>query len=192
MEPHDQEMPLLIYTHPFTRINEKWKITSSNLVNILETQQPPKGYRNFDDVFLFYSDPAPNISQRVIVHLVTETVFNYPNIFLSEKTFKPFINKRPFLLASSPGCLKNLQDLGFKTFNDYWDESYDAITDPVDRIIAIVDILEALCQLPFSHLLNMLDNMQPILEHNYNHYKFQLKANELKKFEELCQKNLER
>jgi len=191
MEQPDQQLLSLIYaSSPPTRINEGWIIDNSALLDIINTQNPQKGFRNFNDVFGFYSDHAARISQQAIIHLVTETVFNYPNNYLTEKTFKPIINKRPFLLAASPGCLRNLQDLGFKTFNKYWDESYDTITNPSDRIIAIINILESLCQQPFENLLAMLDDMCPILEHNYRYYTSEFKANELQKLKAQCQKNL--
>ena len=31
----------------------------------------------------------------------------------------------PFVMVSKKGTLKYLRDIGFKTFGDFWDESYD-------------------------------------------------------------------
>lgn len=62
--------------------------------------------------------------------------------FISEKTFKPLAAGHPFLLASTQGNLSHVRDLGFETFAELWDESYDTIPDPEKRACAIRDIIE--------------------------------------------------
>jgi hypothetical protein len=73
----------------------------------------------------------------------------------------------PFILV---GCVNNLEYLrqyGFKTFSDYWDESYDSITDPIKRLQAIVKVLTTINQLSKQEQKDMLLDMLPILNHNY-------------------------
>ena len=55
----------------------------------------------------------------------TETLHENETIFLSEKIFKPIYCCQPFIVFGNPGTLKELHNLGFKTFSDFWDESYD-------------------------------------------------------------------
>ena len=192
MEQHNQNHLTLVSTSPYTRCNDRWPINDLELLAIINNNTPNENFRNFNDIFGYYNDSAREISQQSVVHLVSETVFHYPNFYISEKTYKPIINKRPFLLLSSCGSLKNLRDMGFKTFSDFWDESYDSVYDPADRLVAVIDILESLCNRPFDELIKMLDDMNPILEYNYNYYKNQFKNKELEKFELACRKNLGR
>ena len=60
-----------------------------------------------------------------------------------------------------------LRSYGFKTFSDYWDESYDTVEDPMQRIQAIVQVIKTISRLSSKQQQAMLLDMQPILEHNY-------------------------
>ena len=55
---------------------------------------------------------------------VTRSVF-----FLTEKTVKPLLIGQPFVIHGSLGFLQHLKNLGFSTFGDLWDESYDQEPD---------------------------------------------------------------
>ena len=59
------------------------------------------------------------------LNIVTETLFNADSIFLSEKTYKPIYMCQPFIIFGNPNSLKKLKELGYKTFDKWWDESYD-------------------------------------------------------------------
>ena len=102
-------------------------------------------------------------------HIVTETVFYYDKLHLTEKIFKPIVAQRPFMLAAAPGNLAYLTSYGFKTFDRWIDESYDTIQDPDQRLQAIVDQTKRLCALSDDELRQMHQEMQPVLEYNFNH-----------------------
>ena len=102
-------------------------------------------------------------------HIVTETVFYYDKLHLTEKIFKPIVAQRPFMLAASPGNLAYLKSYGFQTFDHWIDESYDTIQDPDLRLQAIVDQTKSLCSLSNDKLRQMHQEMQPVLEYNFNH-----------------------
>ena len=102
-------------------------------------------------------------------HIVTETVFYYNKLHLTEKIFKPIVAQRPFMLAAAPGNLAYLKSYGFQTFDRWIDESYDNIQDPDQRLQAIVDQTSRLCAMSDSELQTMHQEMQPVLEHNFNH-----------------------
>lgn len=71
--------------------------------------------------------------------VVTETTVTDPVPFLTEKTFKPIGYWHPFLIVGVPGHLQAIRDLGFETFGNMFDESYDLITDLDQRINLIAD-----------------------------------------------------
>jgi hypothetical protein len=102
-------------------------------------------------------------------HIVTETVFYHDKLHLTEKIFKPIVAQRPFMLAAAPGNLAYLKSYGFETFDQWIDESYDTIADPDQRLQAIVDQTQRLCAMSDSDLRRMHQEMQPVLEHNFNH-----------------------
>lgn len=108
--------------------------------------------------------------QNSFVHLVNETVFYDEKLHLTEKIFKPIVALRPFLLAAAPGNLAYLRNYGFKTFGEWWDESYDAVQDPGTRSDLILDILDKLCVKSPAELKKMLEEMKPVLEFNKHHF----------------------
>lgn len=101
------------------------------------------------------------------IFLVTETCFFQSKTHLTEKIFKPIVLRMPFILVGCAHNLEYLRSYGFRTFGDYWDESYDAIEDPILRLQAITTILKDIAALSLVEQQAMLLDMQPILEHNY-------------------------
>lgn len=72
------------------------------------------------------------------INLVTETLADDPNrggypYFLTEKIWKPIICQQPFIVYGQRGYLKCLREMGFRTFSNVWDESYDDEKDCLKR-----------------------------------------------------------
>ena len=101
------------------------------------------------------------------VFVVTETCYWQDKTHLTEKIFKPIVLRMPFILVGCVNNLAYLREYGFKTFNEYWDESYDSIADPILRMQAVTKILQSLNNLDIDRLQAMLIDMKPILEYNY-------------------------
>ena len=78
--------------------------------------------------------------------LVTETVFNYPYSFRTEKIWKPIAVGHPFIAVANQGFYRDLRNLGFRTFGHVVDESFDKIDNSQDRIERIATVVEDLCQ----------------------------------------------
>jgi hypothetical protein len=77
--------------------------------------------------------------------IVTETIFDYPHTFRTEKIWKPILMGHPFIVAANPGYLRDLRNAGFRTFNTLVDEHYDSIDRPDVRIERIADSVNWLC-----------------------------------------------
>jgi hypothetical protein len=71
--------------------------------------------------------------------VVTETIFDYPHSFRTEKIWKPIIMAHPFVVAANRGYYRDLQNAGFQTFAHYVDESFDQIDCPHRRAERIID-----------------------------------------------------
>ena len=170
---NDQEFSILqdvsfLTTCPFVRVNDRWDC--QKIDNIIDTTIPDPIILDILTTDLPIS-PFQNLDfQKCFVYVATETVFNYPHSYISEKSFKGITSKRPFIILGAPRCLTVLKDLGYKTFGDYWDESYDSIADPADRMLAVYNLVNDICQKPIEELKDMLLGMQDILDYNFNHY----------------------
>jgi hypothetical protein len=103
-------------------------------------------------------------------HIVTETVFYYDKLHLTEKIFKPIVMKQPFMLLAAPGNLAYLKSYGFKTFEGIIDESYDLIQDPDQRIEAVVQQVAWYCSLPAEEKQRVIEAIAPIVEYNFHHF----------------------
>jgi hypothetical protein len=108
--------------------------------------------------------------QRSLFHVVTETVFYDPKLHLTEKIFKPIVSKRPFILVGAPGNLAYLRSYGFRTFDRWIDESYDSEQDPDARLDLIMTQIEKISALSQTQLRDLHRDMQPVLNHNKQHF----------------------
>jgi len=107
-------------------------------------------------------------SQESFVYVVTETCYWERKCHLTEKIFKPIVSRMPFILVGPAHSLEYLRSYGFKTFTDFWDESYDTIEDPIERMHAIGAVLQEISNCSLAELQDKLVAMNHILEHNYN------------------------
>jgi len=100
--------------------------------------------------------------------IVTESLFAHPLGTITEKTFNAIKSKRPFILLSSPYSLEYLKSLGFKTFSNFWDESYDQETDHQLRLEKIFKTLDSINAMTIDQLRRLYDDIKPILDHNFS------------------------
>lgn len=107
-------------------------------------------------------------SLESFLHVVTETCFWEKKKHLTEKIFKPIVLKQPFVLLGCANNLAYLKEYGFKTFDRWWDESYDDCQDPMQRIEMVAKIVEDICTKSNAELESMLKEMEEILEFNFN------------------------
>jgi hypothetical protein len=108
--------------------------------------------------------------------IVTETFapvknLNYINdeynvLWTTEKTWKPIAIGHPFMLLGSIGTMKYLQDEGYHTFSEMFDESYDSEPDLIKRIDLIADNIERLASLPKTKLYDIIESIKPKLKEN--------------------------
>lgn len=98
--------------------------------------------------------------------VVNETNTDKDILFLSEKIWKPIMLEHPFIVIGNPGTLRALKSMGYRTFNKYWDESYDDTEDVTLRIQAVADIIYKLSKKSTKELKDLRKDMQDILTYN--------------------------
>lgn len=102
-----------------------------------------------------------------LIDIVCETFVHGRSFYPTEKTIRPMILKKPFIVVGPKCFLIHLRQMGFKTFYEYWDETYDGY-DPNPKYLKILKIIESIANKSNDELVKMYSQMQPILEHNYN------------------------
>ena len=117
------------------------------------------------------------------IEVVLETLFDDLRLHLTEKTLRPIAMGQPFILAATYGSLKYLREYGFKTFSDCWDESYDMITDSVERMNKITEVMGDITSIPPDKRNEMLARARAIADYNKQYF-FS------KEFEKLIEKEL--
>lgn len=146
-----------------------YKLPNKYLEQIYETL-PSRVYNKSNDekeTHFYVKRFHNNIALDSWIQIISETYYySYDNnVFLSEKTFKAIASSQPFIILGTKGSLKELKKLGYKTFDKFFDESYDDLKD-CDRMEAIIKILRKINRI--ADKIEWFEQMKPILEHNKN------------------------
>jgi hypothetical protein len=97
-----------------------------------------------------------------------ETRFFQPFANISEKTLYSFDQKMPLILVAPPYSLEYVKTMGFKTFDRWWDESYDQETDHEKRLVKILNLIDYIDNMNTEQLEKIHHEMKEILDHNYS------------------------
>ena len=113
-----------------------------------------------------YLWPRPYID--TYFSLVTETVFDIPYSFRTEKIWKPIAMGHPWIAVANRGFYRDMHNLGFRTFGTVINESFDLIDNNEDRSSRIADIVRDLCQ---QDLVAFLRECYNICKYNQYHHR---------------------
>jgi hypothetical protein len=116
-----------------------------------------------------WSIGRPEYYADTFASVVMET-YHGEDIFFTEKIFKPIAFGHPFLLCSAAGALDKLKELGFETFDDIFDESYDTINDQWYRFEHILKEIQRITQLSDKELQVMHQHIVPKLKRNRDYF----------------------
>ena len=113
----------------------------------------------------------PNMEayDRTYFELVCESLGFHPtddSFYITEKTFKPVMMEHPFLMVSARHHMRNMRQMGFKTFDGLIDESYDSLEHIKDRIDAIH---QQLTKLDMKKSREIYEDSRQICRHNRDH-----------------------
>jgi hypothetical protein len=133
-----------------------FSVDTHNLVCIPDNNSLPTASADYD---------VDDITSTA-VNVILETVVDGSKIHLTEKILRPIACAHPFVIMAGPGALEYLKAYGFRTFDQFWDESYDAETDTVKRMEMIV---ETMCEI---QQLTQEDwkEINAIAEYNKQHF----------------------
>jgi hypothetical protein len=126
------------------------------------------------DQFVIPEISAGNMARSLLAHydrfnveLVCETYTLGETFFVTEKTVRPIVGNRPFLVYGPINYLNNLRQIGFETFSDIWDESYDEL-EGEPRWQAMQQVIKHMISLPNDNWCEVLQQCQIKTQHNRN------------------------
>ncbi len=125
------------------------------------------------------SDPLTEYYKDILVDCVSETHVLGRTFFSTEKTTRPMWCKKSFITFGSRNHLLYLRQMGFQTFQEFWDEDYDGY-EGRDRLSRIIKLIDWIGSQSTGTLETMYADMQPILNHNHNLLSTQTYSNLIK------------
>jgi len=126
--------------------------------NILDRFKLPE----FDNV----PDMPNTIYSDAFCSIVNESSFLDITSYISDKTLSAIFNHMPFVIVGPPKSLQTAKDMGFKTFGNYWDESYDDEFDHTKRMYKIFDVIDTIAAYSNEELARIQQDMQSLLIYN--------------------------
>jgi hypothetical protein len=70
-------------------------------------------------------------------------------------------------MLAAPGSLKHIQNMGFKTFSEFWDESYDSEKDHNKRFNMLIELIKDIATWDDAKMESFSMNVKPILDYNF-------------------------
>ena len=113
-----------------------------------------------------YLYPPPYIDTYFSV--VTETVFDIPYSFRTEKIWKPLVMGHPWIVLANRGYYRDLRNMGFQTYGHVIDESFDQIDNNQDRLNRVADVVKDLCT---QDLVSFLKECYSVSKYNQQHHR---------------------
>jgi len=114
--------------------------------------------------------------------VVTETNYDMPYQYFTEKIYKVLLMGHPFILVSGQNSYKFLHNAGYKTFGHLIDESFDVEQDMYARLNSIIDVINNLCN---SDLESFLHAARSTCEHNRNIFLEKVAKSQLRNHKQL-------
>jgi len=102
------------------------------------------------------------------IELVCETYTLGTTFFPTEKTARPIMAAKPILVYGPVGFLNELKRMGFKTYSELWDESYDLLQG-VDRWLGMKKVIQQLILLDKLQQQELLAKANSIAMFNRQH-----------------------
>jgi nucleoside-diphosphate-sugar epimerase len=137
-------------------------------INQLQKRAPIEIDRGLE--YNWANDIAIRDHEDTFISIVTESLTDKDTLFLSEKIWKPISCGHPFMVLGNRGTLKKLKEFGFKTFDKWFDESYDNEEEMSIRSEMIINEIEKFKDKTVDELKQIRNEMLEICEHNRLNY----------------------
>ena len=181
LKHHYDKHTIIQFTTEFTENNPSFefdKLAKYDIVSLkyaidivkqlpIQTVDNSLYYKDVKQLWDWTDTEMLGLYKSIFVDVVAENHNQGETFFPTEKITRPIYCKKPFVVFGNKDYLDYLHQMGFRTFHDYWSQNYDGY-DQKDRYCAMLQILDQIGRKSKVELASMLEDMQPILEHNYN------------------------
>ena len=106
-----------------------------------------------------------DISGKYLFEITFETMTRGITFTPSEKTIRTIVAQKPMVVYAPKNFLQQMRLLGFKTFDNLWDESYDQLEGP-ERYQKIINIVQQVAGMPVNQQLELYQKSRQICSHN--------------------------
>ena len=158
-----------IFNYDFVTKESKEKFKKLLPIGISDKDEANTGIIGFGNGFF-----DPNLAYEKDAYLDTFiSIVSTPfpdrrnEMHLHCSTYNPMYNMQPIIQFGPPLALKALQDKGFKTFDNWWPESYDRVQNDNIRLLEVLKVIKELNKLSKEELLAMYLDMKDTLIHNH-------------------------
>lgn len=107
--------------------------------------------------------------ENSLINIASETFFFDNYIHITEKTYKPIAFMQPFIIIGAVGTLQHIKDMGFKTFNQFWNEEYDLEVNNEKRMLMIFDAVDIISKWTVDEQIKFSHDVKEIVEYNVRH-----------------------
>lgn len=105
----------------------------------------------------------------------TMSSFSAHHLSLSKNIFLPILNLQPFVIVGPPGSLSLIKSMGYKTFKNHINESYDSVTDNEARMQSLFRLVYEMAHFTGLELSTLNGKLRSIINHNQTHFLFSKK-----------------
>ena len=105
------------------------------------------------------------------LHIVSESIATSYHPFVTEKFLYSIVTRGLFLAYAQPGWHNHLEKYyGFKKYNKLFDYRFDAIQNPIERLVELMTMVSKFSRLTIADWNDLYLIEQDTIEYNYNHY----------------------
>jgi hypothetical protein len=137
---------------------DRYPISSIDQKSVRDQFATSKSYADTNKSLLDYYN-------RFSIEIVCETYTMGNTFFPTEKTIRPVMACKPVLVYGPKYFLARLRTMGFKTYSDFWDESYD-LYQGATRWQMIQQVMQSIEQMTQDQQHELLVNANAIALHN--------------------------
>lgn len=165
---------------------KEWDVhnVDANILEYCNTSSIDDTYNLKDDNQHIVEAEKLNIeSKDCFLEVVNEYNCSNTKTFLTEKVARSIVMRKPFIVLGDRNSLVEIKKMGFKTFDLFWDETYDSLPTAKERIDS------AMCTISELYKTNWQSGysreLKETIEYNWNHYYNNYYNNEIKQLERI-------
>ena len=144
-------------------ISPDWKESHLDMYRNLDFHDGGTTWRTFDKKFRGLQ-PFYELS---FCGVIVEQLNRSGLVCLHDKTCLPILFKRPFIFFAEKHSLKSLKNLGFKSFEEIFDESYDEESNLEKRTQMVASQISKLNKMSRTDWIGLYKKVEDRVEHNH-------------------------